>query len=129
MFLKCKPNPHHGGRMTRALIWESAPGQRFAIDAERLHKEPHLLNAFATHMDMRVRLIDGLAYLSVLIGFIAALKLEYWMFVPGLVTCVAILTFNRWSAGGLARRMAKSSSIHFRQLHEMGCLWLVPYKS
>lgn len=114
--------------MTRAMIWESAPGQRFAIDAEILHKQPHLLNAFATHMDIRLRLIDGLAYLCVLLGFIAALKLEYWMFVAGLVACVLLLTFNRWSAGGLARRMAKASPIHFRTLHEMGCLWLVPYR-
>ena len=42
MFLKCQPNPHRGGRMTRAIIYEQAPGQHFAIDAETLHKQPEL---------------------------------------------------------------------------------------
>ena len=59
MFLKCQPNPHRGGRMTRAIIYEQAPGQHFAIDAETLHKQPELLNDFGSYMHREYRLVKS----------------------------------------------------------------------
>ncbi|MFN3313229.1 MAG: hypothetical protein ACK46Q_07165 [Hyphomonas sp.] len=125
MFLSCQPNPHDAGRMTRALIFENTPGTRFAIDAEALHRRPELLKPFGRRLDLRLRVLDGLAYLSCLMGLIAALVVGWWMAGVGLVICVLMLAANRKTAGRLARSAAQRSSESFRKLHEMGCLWLV----
>ncbi|KCZ50267.1 hypothetical protein [Hyphomonas pacifica] len=125
MFLKCQPNPHKGGRMTRALVYEQAPGQVFAIDAETLHKHPELLNDFGRYMHARFRILDALAYLICLLGVLASIAYVWWMFMPGLAVCVLMLSVNRKTAGSIARSAARKSADNFRKLHEMGCLWLV----
>ncbi|KCZ90077.1 hypothetical protein [Hyphomonas johnsonii] len=125
MFLKCEPNPHRAGQMTRAVFMENVPGQRFAIDAEELHKRPELLNAFGRNMYVRFRVLDALAYFICLLGFLATLAFVWWAFIPGLAICALMLAVNRKSAGEIARRAASRSVDNFRALHEMGCLWLV----
>jgi lysylphosphatidylglycerol synthetase-like protein (DUF2156 family) len=125
MFLSCQPNPHDGGRMTRALIYESMPGTRFAIDAEALHRRPALLEPFGKGLEVRLRLLDALAYLICLLGVLAALTAGWWTAAAGVAICVLMLAVNRKTAGRLARSAADRSTTHFRQLHEMGCLWLV----
>ncbi|WP_340694002.1 hypothetical protein [Hyphomonas sp.] len=125
MFLKCAANPHRAGRMTRALFMEHVPGQRFAIDAEELHKRPELLNAFGRNMYVRFRVLDAFAYLICLIGVLATFAVVWWAFIPGLAICVLMLGANRKSAGEIARKAATRSVDDFRALHEMGCLWLV----
>ena len=125
MFLKCEPNPHRDGYMTRALVYENAPGQRFAIDAEILHKKPELLNAFGRLMHLRFRVLDALAYLICLAGALVSLAGIWWMFMPGLAICVLMLAVNRHTAGEIAKHAARKSVDDFRKLHEMGCLWLV----
>ncbi|HBX95288.1 MAG TPA: hypothetical protein DEG72_00190, partial [Hyphomonas sp.] len=91
MFLKCQPNPHRGGRMTRAIIYEQAPGQHFAIDAETLHKQPELLNDFGSYMHTRFRVLDALAYFICLAGVLASLAFVWWMFLPGIAICTMML--------------------------------------
>ena len=125
MFLTCQPNPHDAGRMTRTLIFENTPGTRFAIDAETLHRHPELLKPFGRWLDVRLRLLDGLAYLACLVGVIAALVVGWWMAGVGLLICVLMLAANRKTAGRLARAAAQRSADSFRRLQEMGCLWLV----
>ncbi len=125
MFLKCEPNPHQNGRMTRAMIMEFQPGSRFAIDAETLHKQPHLLNAFSRFMHIRIRILDALAYLSFLLGVLGSIAFAWWLFVPGIVGCVLMLAIVRRTAGYMALKAARRSTENFRALHEMGCLWLV----
>lgn len=125
MFLKCEPNPHFGGRMTRAIYYEDTPGQRYAIDAEALHKQPELLNAFGRHMDVWFRLLDGIAYFLCLLGVLGSIAFSWWLFIPGFAACAMMLAVNRKRAGEVARRAAVRSVDDFRRLHEMGCLWLV----
>jgi hypothetical protein len=125
MFLKCEPNPHRSGRMTRTLVFEHVPGQRYAIDAEQLHKTPELLNAFGRNMYVRFRVLDAMAYMICLLGFLATIAFVWWAFMPGLAICVLMLGTNRKSAGEIARKAATRSVDNFRALHEMGCLWLV----
>lgn len=125
MFLTCQPNPHDAGRMTRTLIFENTPGTRFAIDAETLHRHPELLKPFGRWLDVRLRLLDGLAYLACLVGVIAALVVGWWTAGVGLLICVLMLAANRKTAGRLARAAAQRSADSFRRLHEIGCLWLV----
>lgn len=125
MFLSTQPNPHDGGRMTRALIYENVPGTRFAIDAEALHRQPELLRPFGRFLDIRIRLLDTLAYMACLLGVIAAMVVGWWTAGAGLLICVLMLAANRKTAGRLARAAADRSSVAFRQLHEMGCLWLI----
>lgn len=125
MFLTCQPNPHDAGRITRALIFEDTPGTRFAIDAEALHRNPELLKPFGRGWHVRLRVLDALAYLTCLGGVIAALIVGWWMAGVGLLICVMTLSANRKTAGRLARSAARRSPESFRQLHEMGCLWLV----
>jgi hypothetical protein len=125
MFLSCRPNPHDGGRMTRVLVFEKTPGTHFAIDAEALHRQPELLKPFGRGLDVRIRVLDALAYLAVLIGVLAALPVGWWTAGVGVLVCVLMLAVNRKTAGRLARAATDRSTENFRQLHEMGCLWLV----
>lgn len=125
MFLSTQPNPHDGGRMTRTLIYENIPGTRFAIDAEALHRRPELLKPFGRWLDIRMRVLDALAYLACLLGVLAALNVGWWMAGAGVLICVLMLAANRKTAGRLARAAAQRSTVAFRQLHEMGCLWLL----
>lgn len=125
MFLSTQPNPHAGGRMTRALIYENMPGTRFAIDAEALHRQPELLKPFGRFLDIRIRFLDSLAYLACLVGVIAAVNVGWWSAGMGFLVCVLMLAANRKTAGRLARAAAERSTVAFRQLHEMGCLWLI----
>ncbi|MBA3067397.1 MAG: hypothetical protein FP825_02815 [Hyphomonas sp.] len=125
MFLSCKPNPHDGGRMTRALVFEKTPGTHFAIDAETLHRQPELLKPFGRWLDVRLRVLDTLAYLVCLLGVLAVRPVGWWTAGAGLLICVLTLAANRKTAGRLARTATERSTENFRQLHEMGCLWLV----
>ena len=125
MFLKCEPNPHQGGRMTRAVLFSHADGQRFAIDAEALHKKPDLLNEFGAHNSLRFRTLDAVAYGLCFIGGVGTVTVAWWMFFVGLAACVLMLAANRKSAGETARNAARRSTDNFRRLHELGCLWLV----
>ena len=125
MFLTCRPNPHDGGRMTRALVFEKTPGTHFAIDAEALHRQPELLKPFGRGLDVRMRVLDALAYLACLLGVLAAMPVGWWTAVVGVLVCVLTLAANRKTAGRLARAATERSTESFRQLHEMGCLWLV----
>jgi hypothetical protein len=111
--------------MTRAIVYEQAPGQRFAIDAEILHKQPEMLNVFGRYMHARFRILDALAYFICLAGVLASLAYVWWMFLPGVAICAMMLAVNRKAAGEIALRAARKSADDFRKLHEMGCLWLV----
>ena len=99
MFLSCKPNPHDGGRMTRALVFEKTPGTHFAIDAEALHRQPELLKPFGRWLEVRIRFLDTLAYLACLLGVLAALQVGWWAAGAGLLICVLTLAANRKTAG------------------------------
>jgi len=125
MFLKCQPNPHRGGRMTRAIIYEQAPGQHFAIDAETLHKQPELLNDFGSYMHTRFRVLDALAYFICLAGVLASLALVWWMFLPGMALSLALGAVARWLAAHVARTAAKKSYEALLRLHSMQLMWLI----
>ncbi len=125
MFLRCEPNPHDGGRLTRAVFMESPPGTRFAIDAEALHRNPHLLDAFGRHHRFWVRGLDTFACLAGAAGVASALFVGWWIAIWCLGVCTLMLAVNRKLAGTIARSAARRSTEHFRKLHEIGCLWLV----
>jgi len=56
---------------------------------------------------------------------LAALPVGWWTAGVGVLVCVLMLAVNRKTAGRLARAATDRSTENFRQLHEMGCLWLV----
>ena len=91
MFLKCEPNPHQGGRMTRAVLFNHAGGQRFAIDAEALHKKPDMLNEFGPLNSLRFRTLDAIAYGLCFVGGVGTIMVAWWMFFVGLAACVLML--------------------------------------
>lgn len=125
MFLKFEPNPHDGGRLTRAIFMESPPGTRFAIDAETLHRQPQLLDVFGRHHRFWLRGLDLFACLAGLAGVAAALFVGWWIAIWCLGICTLMLAVNCKLAGSIARNAARGSADSFRKLHEMGCLWLV----
>ncbi len=125
MFLRCEPNPHQNGRLTRAMIYEAAPGTCFAIDAEALHRQPELLNGFRRGLDRLIRALDATAYLLLVLGVLAAMLIGWWIAGLGLVACVLMLAANRRLAGRIAQRAAERSSQAFLKLYDIGCVWLL----
>ncbi len=123
--MKILPNPHSDGRMTRSVLFEAAPGQTYAIDAERLYNEPHLLDALARRSRLKIRALDVVAYTILVLGVIGSFLGVWWLWAPGVALCAATLHVNRKSAGDMARIAAERSSEAFLYLHTIGALWLV----
>lgn len=124
MFLRCEPNPHQGGRMTRTVRFDYGGGQRYSVDAEALHKRPDMLNEFGAHLGLRYKVLDAVAYGLCFVGGVATVTVAWWMFFVGLAACVLMIAANRKSAGEAACRAARRSTDNFRRLHELGCLWV-----
>ena len=125
MFLRTVLNPYRNGHPTRSVIYRPNETQTYAIDAEQLHKNPSLLNAFGTGRALMIRALDGLAYLVAIAGIIASFFIATWFFLPAIVASAALLMTNRKMAGDMARKAAAQSNEHFLYLHSQQALWLV----
>ncbi len=129
MLLKTVANPYANGLPTRSVMYKPNPTQTFAIDAEQLHKNPRLLNAFGRGRGIFIRSLDVIAYLIGFAGLIASFLIMWWLFLPGFTASAAMLMANRKVAGTMARTAAARSNAHFLYLHEQRALWLVPQPS
>ena len=125
MFLRTAPNPHDEGRPARIVRYEQDEDRVFAIDADQLHRKPELLNVIVRHNEITVRALDALAYAILIVSVIAAVAIAWWLVIPGLVACVAMIAVNRKRAGEVAMRAASKSTEAFLYLHTVGVLWLV----
>ncbi len=125
MFLPILPNPHSAGRLTRSILFQPSPGQTYAIDAERLYREPELLRTFDKWSDVKIRGLDLIAYALLILGVLGSFFAAWWLWAPGVAICALMLTVNRKSAGDMARSAALGSNEDFLYLHSIGALWLV----
>ncbi|MEE9380242.1 MAG: hypothetical protein V3V03_02445 [Hyphomonadaceae bacterium] len=125
MFLKIIPNPHAAGQPTLSLLFEASPGQTYAIDAEKLYRQPSLLNAVSERSALKIHALDMMAYLILILGVIGSFFVIWWLWLPCVSLCTAMLSVNRKSAGEMARSAAMNSSSAFLHLHTIGALWLV----
>ncbi len=125
MFLKTIPNPHAAGRPTLSLLFEATPGQTYAIDADRLYREPRLLDAVSRWSALKIRALDLIAYIVLMLGVVGSFFVIWWLWLPALALCAAMLSVNRKSAGDIAKNAALSSNEAFFHLHTIGALWLI----
>jgi len=125
MFFRIRPNPHDNDRLTRTVMFEATPGQTYAIDAERLHKTPDLLNKLSKSAGWRVRAVDALAYVILVGSILLSFKMAWWLFLPGAALCALMLQMGRQSAGSIAKSAALQSNGAVFYLHSIGALWLV----
>jgi hypothetical protein len=125
MFLKTLPNPHASGRPTRSLLFEAAPGQTYAIDAERLYNEPGLLDVISQRSALKIHTLDMIAYMILIFGVIGSFFMIWWLFLPSVALCAAMLSVNRKSAGDIAKNAVLNSNEAFFHLHTIGALWLI----
>jgi len=125
MFLKTVFNPYQDGHPTRSVLYRPNETQTYAIDAEQLHKNPRLLNAFGWGRSLMIRAIDVSAYLIGLAGIGASFFLAPWAFLPAFTISAIVLTVNRRTAGIMARKAIAESNDHFLYLHDQQALWLV----
>ncbi|MEQ8558078.1 MAG: hypothetical protein RIB03_07135 [Henriciella sp.] len=124
MFLRTAPNPHDQGRPARVVRFRHDEDRVFAIDADELHRNPRLLNTFASYNELAVRVLDAIAYMILLVSVIASFAVTWWLFIPGLAACALMVAVNRKLAGEVAMRAARKSSEAFLYLHTAGVLWL-----
>ena len=126
MLLKTVFNPYQDGHPTRSVLYRPNATQTYAIDAEQLHKNPGLLNAFGWGRSLVIRGLNIIAYLTAAAGIAASFFLAPWAFLPAIVASAIMLTFTRRTAGIMARKAAAESNEHFLYLHSQKALWLVP---
>ncbi|MEO9969748.1 MAG: hypothetical protein ABJG15_07975 [Hyphomonadaceae bacterium] len=126
MFLKTVANPYADGQQTSALLYKPREGQTFAINAEKLHANPGLLNAFGTWRGPLIRALDALAFGCLALGIFVAVKVAWWLFLPCFAANIAMLVINRKTAGRMARKAARASNENFLYLHQHKAIWLVP---
>lgn len=126
MLLKPIANPYENGHLTRSVLYRPNETQTYAIDAEQLHRNPRLLNAFGRGRALLIRALDVTAYLLGLGGVAASFFFAWWLFVPSLLASTAMLLANRKAAGTMARKAIAESNAHFFYLHSQRALWLVP---
>lgn len=125
MFLKTVLNPYRNGSPTRTVLFHPNETQTYAIDAEQLHKNPKMLNAFGKGRSLFIRCLDITAYLVAIGGIIGSFFLASWLFLPALAASAAMIMTNRKMAGSIARKAAAQSNEHFLYLHSQQALWLV----
>ena len=125
MFLKTVLNPYQGGHPTRSVLYRPNETQTYAIDAEHLHKNPRMLNAFGRGRALMIRVVDVMAYLITIASIAGSFFFAPWLFLAGFVATAAILMVNRKLAGTMARKAAAQSNEHFLYLHSQQALWLV----
>ena len=125
MFLRTAPNPHDDGRPTRVVRFEQTDDQIYAIDADELHRNPKLLNTLNKFNEFKVRSLDAVAYMVLLLAIIASFAVVWWLFIPGLAACAFMIAVNRKLAGETAMHAARKSTEAFLYLHTIGVLWLV----
>ncbi|MEM9667933.1 MAG: hypothetical protein AAF950_03335 [Pseudomonadota bacterium] len=126
MFLKLVPNPYEDGLPKRAVLYHPNETQTFAIDAEALHRDPHLLETFGWWKPFLIRILDTFAYAIILVGVFSAAKFAWWLFIPCTAATSAMLLLNRKTAGEMAKSAAEESSENLFYLHENKAIWLVP---
>ena len=129
MLLKTISNPYEGGHPTRSVLYRPNETQTYAIDAEQLHRNPRLLNAFGRGRSVMIRALDVLAYAIGAASLAGSAFLVWWLFLPGFVASAGMLLANRKAAGTMARKAASESNEHFLYLHSQKALWLVPEPS
>lgn len=119
------PNPHKDGKLARTVTFEAGPGQTFALDVEQLHTSPKLLDALKSYSSWIVRALDFAAYLILAASLVMSFTVAWWLWIPGVVICTAILQLVKRSTGTLAKRAALESNNAFLYLHSIGALWVV----
>lgn len=129
MLLKSIANPYENGHLTRSVLYRPNSTQTYAIDAEQLHRNPRLLNAFGRGRSLMIRALDVLAYMIGAASLVGSALVVWWLFLPGVVACATMLLANRKTAGTMARKAASLSNEHFFYLHDQKALWLVPEPS
>ena len=125
MFLKTVLNPYQNDTPTRSVMFRPNETQTYAIDAEHLHKNPKMLNAFGKGRALFIRMLDLIAYLISVAGIAGSFFLAPWLFLPAFVASAAMLMTNRKTAGVMARKAAAKSNEHFLYLHSQQAIWLV----
>lgn len=125
MFLKTVRNPYLDDQPTRSVFYRPDQSQTWAINAEKLHKTPSLLNAVAPGRGAVIRALDALAWIIAIVGVAASVKLLWWAFIPALVASVGMHLTNRKTAGTIARKAMANSNEHFLYLHSQKLIWLV----
>lgn len=125
MFLKTVLNPYQNDTPTRSVMFRPNETQTYAIDAEHLHKNPKMLNAFGKGRALFIRMLDLIAYLIAVAGIAGSFFLAPWLFLPAFIASAAMLMTNRKTAGVMARKAAAQSNEHFLYLHSQQAIWLV----
>lgn len=125
MFLKTVLNPYEDGLPTRSVIFRPNETQTYAINAEQLHKNPHMLNTFGRGHAVMIRLLDIMVYVIAAAGIAGSVLFAYWLFLPAFFAAAAMWLTNRKTAGAIARKAAADSNEHFLYLHSQKALWLV----
>ncbi|MEL6258260.1 MAG: hypothetical protein AAFQ67_04280 [Pseudomonadota bacterium] len=123
--LKVLSNPHRDGRLTRGITFEGAPGQTYAVDAEELYANPQVLEEVSAGVRLRIRILDVVAYAILILGVLGSFYLAWWLWLPGVALCAAMLHTNKKTAGAAAQAAALKSSQAMLYLHSVGVLWLV----
>jgi len=123
--LRAIPNPHKNGKMTRSLLFETSPGQKFAVDAEQLHTQPKLLEGVKSNSSLIIRAFDITAYVIFGLSVIFSVLYVWWLWMPGSMICAAMLYLVQRSAGSFAKQAAQNSNDAFLYLHSIGALWVV----
>ena len=125
MFLKMTKNPYQDGQPTRTVFYRPNISQIWAINAERLHKHPGLLNTIRPGSSLLLRSLDIMAGLIVLAGGVVSYTHVWWMFIPALIAAIGMRLANRKMAGTIARKAIARSNDNFLYLHSQQAIWLV----
>lgn len=123
--LQAIPNPHRDGKMTRTVLFETGPGQTFAVDAEQLHTMPRLLEGVRTNASWIIRGLDCTAYIILASSIAMSFFVAWWLWIPGSFIYSAIRYVVQRSAGSFAKKAALKSNDAFLYLHSIGALWVV----
>lgn len=104
------------------LTFETAPGERYTVDAAALQNAPGLLAPVAPAFSTTMYTLEMLAGAFILFGIVGTFLLAWWLVVPCLLGGLSMLAANRRTAARMAIDSAMSDNKDFTYLYRAGLI-------
>ena len=98
--------------------------QTWALDADFLYKRLEILKPVGRHYVNRIRLLDLISDVLLIVSIPATFFVAWWTFIPLVGFACLQRVANRRMAGELAGKAAQESTDAFLYLYNTGALWL-----
>ncbi len=112
-----------GETLVRAYVFETGPGERYAMDSSTLHGDPGLLMPITPVFTTVIYVLEMLALCLIVAGVVAAFLVTPWLLVPGVAGGLLMRRINRRVVARMAETAVREHGSDFTYLYQSGLIW------